>query len=74
MRKLIVIVIILAVTGAGTGIWVAVRSPKRYSVPVERVRLGVIPEDISSLILIACNSEGYIITDPHRGEKRLFYR
>lgn len=60
MRKLIVIVIILIITGAGTGIWFAARSPEKYRGSVKRVRLGVNPEDISSLILIAEN-KGYFI-------------
>ena len=49
---------IVMAAGAGIGIWLAVRSPAKYSGPAEEVSLGVYPGEISALVYVA-EDQGY---------------
>lgn len=53
-RKCVVLATVVVLTAAaGVGIWLATRSAAKYSGPVEKVRLGLYPGEVSGLVFIA---------------------
>jgi NitT/TauT family transport system substrate-binding protein len=58
-RTLAVVVLTLVIcAGIGAGIWYATRSPRRYTGPVEKLKIGMVKGEYSALVMIA-KEEGY---------------